>query len=266
MFCASYCSSCTLRSFFYSENEQIGYTEDFTLIAVVPSPGARVTAAESLIRDLGRVRELWYLWGMKLNSSKTMIVSRSLTKHPKSPPITIGGTVLRESDDLLYWERHLIPRWPLRRIFYQSPEQLLKDFVSWRSPGECSTIFRFLRDAFGVFVLPVLEYFVLCCRCTPWTTGPCSQWCHFLTGGVFECVITHRRSVAVLCMVYKISCNPMHLLNGALPGLYVPVRVTCGLWSHIGMVMRRLAAEVRSITGLLFPSQCPSGTILGPCI
>ena len=48
----------------------------------------------------------------------------------------------------------------------------------------------------------------------------------FLTGGVFECDITHRRSVAVLCMLYKIRCNPKHLLYDALPGPYVPVRVT----------------------------------------
>ena len=48
----------------------------------------------------------------------------------------------------------------------------------------------------------------------------------FLTGGVFECDIAHRRSVAVLCMLYKISCNPVHPLNGALPGPYLPVRVT----------------------------------------
>ena len=48
----------------------------------------------------------------------------------------------------------------------------------------------------------------------------------FLTGGVFECDISHRRSVAVLCMLYKIRCNRMHPLNGALPGPYVPVRVT----------------------------------------
>ena len=27
-------------------------------------------------------------------------------------------------------------------------------------------------------------------------------------------------------MLYKIRCNPVHPLNGALPGLYVPVRVT----------------------------------------
>ena len=45
---------------------------------------------------------------------------------------------------------------------------------------------------------------------------------------MFECDIAHLRSVSVLCMLYKIGCNPMHPLNGALPGLYVPVRVTRG--------------------------------------
>ena len=50
----------------------------------------------------------------------------------------------------------------------------------------------------------------------------------FLTGSVFECDISHRRSVPVLCMLYKIRCNPVHPLNSALPGPYVPVRVTRG--------------------------------------
>ena len=56
----------------------------------------------------------------------------------------------------------------------------------------------------------------------------------FLTGGVFECDIAHRRSVAVLCMLYKIRCNPMHPLNdAALLGPFVPVRVTrCALVAH----------------------------------
>ena len=49
-----------------------------------------------------------------------------------------------------------------------------------------------------------------------------------LTGGVFECDIAHCLSVAVLCMLYKIRCNPVHPLNSALPRPYVPVRVTCG--------------------------------------
>ena len=45
---------------------------------------------------------------------------------------------------------------------------------------------------------------------------------------MFECVIAHRRYVAVLCMLYKIWCNPLHPLNDALPIPYVPVRVTRG--------------------------------------
>ena len=89
-----------------------------------------------------------------------------------------------------------------------------------------------LGRCFRGFVLPVLEY--------------CSAvWCsaadthlklldraisgaRFLTGSVFECDIAHRRPVAVLCMLYKIRCNPVHPLDGALPGPYVPVRVTRG--------------------------------------
>ena len=49
-----------------------------------------------------------------------------------------------------------------------------------------------------------------------------------LIGGVFECDLGHRRSVAVSCMLYKIRCNSMHPLYGALPVTYVPVLVTHG--------------------------------------
>ena len=65
-----------------------------------------------------------------------------------------------------------------------------------------------------------------------------------------------------LCMLYKIRCNPLHPLHGALPGPYVPVRLHAVLWSHLCALMHRLAAELRSTAWLLFPSQCPSGTIL----
>ena len=39
------------------QDKLIGYADDSTLMAVVPSPGVRVTVAESLISDLGRVSE-----------------------------------------------------------------------------------------------------------------------------------------------------------------------------------------------------------------
>ena len=38
------------------ENKLMGYANDSTLMAVVPSPGIRVTVSESPIRDLRRVR------------------------------------------------------------------------------------------------------------------------------------------------------------------------------------------------------------------
>ena len=93
----------TSELFSILENKLTGYADDSTLMAVVPSPGVRVAVAESLIRDLRRVREWCDLWEMKLNASKikTMIVSRSRTMHPQSPPLTIDGTVLKESDDLV---------------------------------------------------------------------------------------------------------------------------------------------------------------------
>ena len=93
----------TSELFSILENKLMGYAVDSTLMAIVPSPGVRVAVAESLIRDLGRVSEWCNLWGIKLNASKTktMIVSRSRTIHPQSPPLTIGGTVLEESGDLV---------------------------------------------------------------------------------------------------------------------------------------------------------------------
>ena len=51
---------------------------------------------------------------------------------------------------LIYCEWHLIPRWILRSIFTRFPKQLLKDLVSWGSPGELSMIGCSSRDALDV--------------------------------------------------------------------------------------------------------------------
>ena len=70
--------------------------------------------------------------------------------------------------------------------------------------------------------------------------------------------MAHRRSVAVLCMLYKIRCNLMHLLKDALPGLYLPVQVTRGAL----VIHRYTSVPPRSTAELLFPCQCPYGMIL----
>ena len=52
----------TSELFSIFENELICYADDSTLMALVPSPFVRITVAESLIPDLGRVREWCVLW------------------------------------------------------------------------------------------------------------------------------------------------------------------------------------------------------------
>ena len=89
-----------------------------------------------------------------------------------------------------------------------------------------------LGRCFKGFVLLVLEY----CSAAWWSAADTHlklldrvvSGASFLTGDVFECDLAHRRSVAVLCMLYKIRCNLLHPVYGALPVSYVPVRVTRG--------------------------------------
>ena len=82
------------------------------------------------------------------------------------------------------------------------------------------------------FVLPVLKYRSVVCFSAADTyvklLDRVVSGASFLTGGVFECDLAHRRYVAVLCILYKIRRNPMHPLYSALPVPFVPVRITRG--------------------------------------
>ena len=152
--------------------------------------------------------------------------------HPQSPPLTIGGTVLKEPDDLVIlgvtfdskmtFERHL------RSVLRAASQTLGILRKSWRVFQDRSLLGRCFRG----FVLPILEY-VSAIWCSDADThlkllDRAVSGARFLNGGVFECDIAHRRSVAVLLMLYTNRSNQVHPLNNALPGLYVPVRVTRG--------------------------------------
>ena len=94
---------------------------------------------------------------MKLNmgKNKTMIVSRSRTMNSQSPPLTIGGTVLKESDDLVILgvtldskmtlEKHL------RSVSRASSQRFGVLRKSWRVFQDRSL----LGSCFLDFVLPV---------------------------------------------------------------------------------------------------------------
>ena len=50
--------------------------------------------------------------------------------HPQSPPLTIGGTVLKESDDLVILGVTFDSKMTFEKHRAQFPEQLRKDLVS----------------------------------------------------------------------------------------------------------------------------------------
>ena len=54
-------------------------------------------------RDLNKVSVLCDMSGMKLNTSKTktMLISRSITVHRQLTTLTLDGTVMKESADLV---------------------------------------------------------------------------------------------------------------------------------------------------------------------
>ena len=139
------------------------------------------------------------------------------------PPLTIGGTVLKESDLVILgvtfdskitFEKHL------RSVSRAASQRLGILRKSWQVFHDRVLLGRCFRG----FVLPVLGYCsaVWCSaanRHLKKTSRPSIQWCPD---------ISHRRSMAVVCMLYKIRCNPVHPLNVAVPGPYVPARVTRG--------------------------------------
>ena len=176
------------------------------------------------------------LYWIKLNACNhahhIQFHTRSRTPHPYSPALTVGGTVLKESDDrvilgvtfdfMMIIEKHFLS---VSRAASQRVGILRKSFQVFHD-------IRLFGRCFRRFVLLVLDY----CSAV-WCSAADTQFklldrvvngASFLTGGVFESDLAHRRSVAVLCILYTIRCKPMHPLHGALAVPYVLVRVTRG--------------------------------------
>ena len=108
--------------------------------------------------DLNSVSVWCTLWGMKLNASKTktMIISRSCTVHPQLTPLTLDGTALKESADLVIlgvtfgakmtFEKHL------HSVSSAAAQRLGIMRKSWQVVHDRSLLVR----SFWSFVLPAL--------------------------------------------------------------------------------------------------------------
>ena len=147
---------------------------------------------------------------MKLNASKTetMIVSRTRTVHPLLTLLTLGETVLKESAHLVImgitfgakmtFEKHLCS------VSSAAAQRLGIMKQSWQVFRDWSLLLRSLWS----FVLPVLEY----CSAV-WCSAADShrklldrvvRSAGFLAGGVLDCNLANRRSVAELCMLLRL--------------------------------------------------------------
>ena len=113
-------------------------------------------------------------------------------------------------DSKLTFENHL------RSVSRAASQRLFILRKSWRVFHDRALLGRCFRG----FVLPVLEYFSAVSSSGADThlklVDRAVSDARFLTGGVFECDISHRRSVAVLCMLYNIRCNLGLPLNPAV--------------------------------------------------
>ena len=150
---------------------------------------------------------------------------------------------------LLYWEWHSIPRCLLEASSLFFPEQLLNGLVSWGSPGKYS-IRLLLGRCFRGFILAVLEY----CSAV-WCSGAATHLeqldrvvsdASFLTG-VCLSVTLH----IIDLWQYYVCCTRSCVTRCTLFMVVFMCRICrCGLhaalWSHIGSLMRLLAAELRS--------------------
>ena len=152
----------------------------------------------------------------------------------------------RESS-LLCFQSSFLSAWCLEGVLASIPWWITSwEFLSGFCPARFGILFCSL---------------VLGCRYTHSTARPSTQRCQVAHLG---CVWVWHCWSSICCssMLYNIRCNPMHLLKMPYLHRMSHRRLHAVPWLNIGVLMRSPAAEPRSTAGLLFPSQCPSGTFL----
>ena len=212
------------------ENTFVGYADDSTLLAVIPSPKNRVMVALSLIRDLVTLQAWCEAWGMLLNLGKTkaMLISRSRTEYPSHPDISIDNMPLENVTELrilgLIFDSKLTFEQHVRTVVTSIVQKLGILRLAWTIYQDAELVAR----CFWSLLLPIVEY------CSPVWSSAVDGHLNLLdsvvrkvtrmSNGVVQCDLWHRRNVAALCMLYKIRANECHPLHQRLPRAYVAPR------------------------------------------
>ena len=213
------------------ENLLVSYADDATLLAVVPSPDARVGVCNSLNRDLAKISSWCKTWGMKMNPTKTqsMIVGRSRTAHPPHPDLLIDNIPLVSSSSFKILGVLFDQKFTFESHLRATSSMIAQKLGLLRKSLRIFNDQSILRKCFYSFILPCFEY------CSPvWSSAADSHLrlldrnlnaCRFLIPDL-DVDLWHRRSISSLCMLYKIFHNPKHPLYSELPSLFRPVRMT----------------------------------------
>ncbi len=213
------------------DNKLIAYADDATLFASINSPADRASVGASLNRDLGRIVDWCGAWGMKLSPKKTQAIyfSRSRTMNPVHPPLVLGGQILSIGDTMKILGVTLDAKLTFETHINNITSQLSSLIGLLRKSIKIFNNQSIAIKCFYSYLLPIFEY------CSPVWSSAAS--CHLnALNRVLRQIqsliptlnidLEHRRSVATLCMFYKVFHNPHHPVNYLLPPPYVPTRFT----------------------------------------
>ena len=82
------------------ENDLFIFADDSTLFRIIRKTDDRVSAAESLNRDLDRILHWSRTWNMSFNPSKFQAITFSLKRISSQPPLYFSGFSLSDNTTL----------------------------------------------------------------------------------------------------------------------------------------------------------------------
>ena len=225
----------------------IAYADDTTIYVIIPKPADRVRLAHELNNDLLFIKQWCTQWGMTLNASKTkeMIFSRSRTALPEHPVLSLDNIIIET-----------VPKMRLLGVIFD-PKLTFEEHIIKVACGvsqkigilrKCWQIYRenaLVLKCFYSFILPFFEY----CSVI-WMSAAdvhLNSLNRVFTSARFLTPIginlTHRRSVAAMCIFFKILKNSNHPMHSRLPGPVQQMRRT----------RRQLRMNSRALASALTP-------------
>ena len=242
-------------------NKLLAYADDSSLYSVITSPLERQAVADCLTADLNWIQSWCLQWGMKLNprKSKDLIVSRSRTRMPENPPLSVDGVYIESVTDLKLLGVTLDSKLTFEMQLRNLSRMISPKLGILRKSKKIYENDNILRNCFFSFILPHFEY----CSAV-WMSAADSHL--RLLDRAFNSVkfllsdldldIGHRRLVGSLTMLYKIVNDSMNPLHKFLPNFAQPLRVTRGTATMNSMAFEIPRCSTVQFSRCFFPAVC----------